>query len=64
MMDAKSKEPVEDEIFQRLPPAFKLLVEFARERGIIGNERPGDRSGKVQARGEKKVKESAGSAGA
>ena len=45
MSSTKSEKPAEDEIFQRLPPAFKLLVKFARERGIIGNERPGDRSG-------------------
>ena len=44
MTDAKSKEPIDDEIFRRLPKAYQILVEFARERGIIGNERPSDRS--------------------
>ena len=39
MTDAKSKEPIEDEVFEHLPPAFKLLVEFARQKGIIKNER-------------------------
>lgn len=41
MTDAKSKEPVDDEIFEHLPPAFKLLVEFARERGLIESRKQG-----------------------
>lgn len=56
MTDAKSKEPIEDEVFEHLPPAFKLLVKFARERGIIGNERPGGRSGQERSREKVEVK--------
>ena len=57
MTDAKSKEPVEDEIFQRLPPAFKLLVEFARECGLIEFREQGQATSKQHKEGKPNVDE-------
>ena len=35
------KESADDEILSRLPKAYQILVEFARERGLIGEGKSG-----------------------
>ena len=46
MMGAESKETIDDEIFGRLPKAYRILVEFARERGLIESREMGQATSK------------------
>lgn len=57
MPGARSDERVEDEIFEHLPPAFKLLVEFARERGLIEFREQGQATSKQHKEGKPNVDE-------
>ena len=39
-MDEEKREKSGD--YEHMPPAFKVLLDFARERGILDGEKKGD----------------------